>query len=106
MTICLHSAVRHQQASQGPWDTTDKFRVDLYQGNRLMGRKHLNAVLTKHDLTPKSNEVRATSFTVGTCCHELSQLSLYQTLRNIAPSLHHKLNNRRSLVSQLYGNAS
>lgn len=104
-----HSVIRHQQASQGPWDTTDKFRIDLYQGNRLMGRKHLNSSLTKHTLPSKPDgiEVRV-SFNSIMYVAFIANLSNFnirtsRTPLNIMQSHHqhhHRPSNKKQLVCQ------
>lgn len=38
--------VRHKQAGDGPFDVTDKFRLDIYADGKLVSRKHIPATLT------------------------------------------------------------
>ena len=43
------SVIRHQTAGSGngPFDTTDMFRVDIYYDKRLIGQKLVPSTLTK-----------------------------------------------------------
>ena len=43
----LCSVIRHKLASEGPYDTTDKFRIDVYIDKKLVGRKQVLSNLVK-----------------------------------------------------------
>ena len=45
------SVVRHQLASEGPFDVTDKFRIDIYIDKQLVGRKQVLSTLVRRRLT-------------------------------------------------------
>lgn len=39
--------VRHRTAADGPFDVTDKFRIDIFVDKRLIGRKQILSSLQK-----------------------------------------------------------
>lgn len=45
------SVIRHKLASEGPFDATDKFRIDIYIDKKLVGRKQVLSTLVKRKLT-------------------------------------------------------
>jgi len=47
--------VRHQLASEGPFDVTDKFRIDIYIDKKLVGRKQVLSTLVRRRLTTEVN---------------------------------------------------
>ena len=45
------SVIRHKLASEGPFDATDKFRIDIYIDKKLVGRKQVLSTLVKRKPT-------------------------------------------------------
>lgn len=45
----MFSVIKHKCAHQGPYNTTDKFKVDLYHGERLIGSKVIVSHLKDED---------------------------------------------------------
>ncbi|KAL5476282.1 hypothetical protein EMCRGX_G026206 [Ephydatia muelleri] len=43
---CVDVVVRHKQAGDGPFDVTDKFRLDIYADGKLVGRKQIPSLLS------------------------------------------------------------
>ena len=43
----LCRVVRHRTATEGPFDVTDKFRIDVFVDKKLIGRKHVLSSLQK-----------------------------------------------------------
>jgi len=53
--------VRHQLASEGPFDVTDKFRIDIYIDKKLVGRKQVLSTLVRRRLTAEGSEERSST---------------------------------------------
>lgn len=43
------SVIKHKRANQGPYDTTDKFKVEIYHDERLIGSKVIASHLKDED---------------------------------------------------------
>ena len=50
----MYRVVRHRAAADGPFDVTDKFRIDIFVEKKLIGRKQILSSLHKRKST---NEV-------------------------------------------------
>lgn len=58
----MFSVVRHKAVSNSSFETTDKFRVDTFIGNKLVGQKQILSSVVKNNTPPEVSAVLANWF--------------------------------------------
>ena len=68
--------MRHQLASEGPFDVTDKFRIDIYIDKKLVGRKQVLSTLVRRRLTTEVTILASFPGLLSPQCLSLAVLTL------------------------------